>query len=76
MKNFKRKWKSGMVENLQIGLQMCKRETSRDREDALKRGMALPELQSFFGHVKPETTMIYAKTCNENVKYNHQRCIV
>lgn len=44
--------------------------------DALKRGMALPELQSLFGHVKPETTMIYAKTCNENVKYNHQRCIV
>ena len=44
--------------------------------DALRRGMALPELQELYGHVKPETTMIYAKTCNESVKYNHRRFIV
>ena len=44
--------------------------------DALRRGMTLPELQELLGHVKPETTMIYAKTCNENVKYNHKRYIV
>lgn len=44
--------------------------------DALRRGMTLPELQELYGHVKPETTMIYAKTCNESVKYNHRRFIV
>ena len=44
--------------------------------DALMRGMTLPELQELFGHVKPETTMIYAKTCRDNIKHNHQRCIV
>lgn len=42
---------------------------------ALKRGMTLTELQSMLGHTKPETTLIYAKICQENVKYSHQRFV-
>lgn len=42
---------------------------------ALKRGMALTELQSLLGHVKPDTTLIYAKISQENVKYSHQRFV-
>lgn len=44
--------------------------------DALNRGMTLPDLQELYGHCKPETTRIYAKTCNENVKYSHSKYIV
>ena len=44
--------------------------------DALERGMNVVEVQKIFGHEKLDTTMIYAKVCQENVRYNHHRCIV
>lgn len=44
--------------------------------DALERGMDLVDLRDIMGHEKMDTTLIYAKTCKENVKYNHKRCVV
>lgn len=44
--------------------------------DALERGMDLVDLKEIMGHEKMDTTLIYAKTCKENVKYNHKRCVV
>lgn len=44
--------------------------------DALERGMNVAEVQKILGHEKLDTTMIYAKVCQENVKYNHKRYIV
>lgn len=44
--------------------------------DALERGMNVAEVQKILGHEKLDTTMIYAKVCQENVKYDHKRFIV
>lgn len=44
--------------------------------DALERGMNVAEVQKILGHEKLDTTMIYAKVCQENVKFNHKRFIV
>ncbi|MCD8286095.1 MAG: tyrosine-type recombinase/integrase, partial [Clostridia bacterium] len=44
--------------------------------DALDRGMDLAEVQQMLGHSKPETTLIYAKVNQENVRHQHNRCIV
>lgn len=44
--------------------------------DALERGMNVTELQKILGHEKLNTTMIYAKVCQENVKYSHRRYVV
>ena len=44
--------------------------------DALERGMNVVEVQKILGHEKLDTTMIYAKVCQDNVKYNHKRYIV
>lgn len=44
--------------------------------DSLERGMNVVELQKILGHEKLDTTMIYAKVCQENVKYNHRRYVV
>ena len=44
--------------------------------DALERGMNVAEVQKILGHEKLDTTMIYAKVCQENVKYDHKRYIV
>lgn len=44
--------------------------------DALDHGMPVQELQTLLGHEKIDTTLIYAKVSNSNVKYSHQRCIV
>lgn len=42
---------------------------------ALKRGMSLTELQTLLGHTKPDTTLIYAKISQENVKFSHERFV-
>lgn len=44
--------------------------------DALERGMNVAEVQKILGHEKLDTTMIYAKVCQENVKFDHKRFIV
>lgn len=44
--------------------------------DALKRGMGIAEVQTMLGHEKIDTTMIYAKVAQDNVKFNHKRYIV
>lgn len=44
--------------------------------DALERGMNIAEVQKILGHEKMDTTMIYAKVCQENVKHDHRRYIV
>ncbi|MEY8509787.1 site-specific tyrosine recombinase/integron integrase [Lachnospiraceae bacterium 42-17] len=44
--------------------------------DALNRGMNVTEVQKILGHEKLDTTMIYAKVSQENVRYNHKRYIV
>lgn len=44
--------------------------------DALQRGMDVFDLQKIFGHEKLNTTMIYVKLCQENVKYSHKKYIV
>ena len=42
----------------------------------LERGMNVAEIQRILGHEKLDTTMIYAKVCQENVKYDHKRYVV
>ena len=44
--------------------------------DALERGMNVTELQRILGHEKLDTTMIYAKICQDSVKYNHRKFII
>lgn len=41
--------------------------------DGLNRGMPLDILQQLMGHVKPETTMIYAKQNQQRSKMEHNR---
>lgn len=42
--------------------------------DALKRGMPVEDVQSYLGHTKLDTTMIYIKLDKQRVKINHQKC--
>lgn len=44
--------------------------------DALNRGMNVTEVQKILGHEKLDTTMIYAKVSQENVRYSHKKYIV
>lgn len=44
--------------------------------DALERGMNVAEVQKILGHEKLDTTMVYVKICQENVKHDHKRYIV
>lgn len=44
--------------------------------DALERGMNVAEVQKILGHEKLNTTMIYAKVSQENVRHSHRRYIV
>ena len=44
--------------------------------DALEHGMNLQEVQMLLGHEKMDTTLIYTKICQDNIKYNHKRYIV
>lgn len=43
---------------------------------AIEHGMNIVEVQKILGHEKLDTTMIYTKVCQDNVKYNHKRFIV
>lgn len=43
---------------------------------ALQRGMDVTEIQQLLGHSKLETTMIYAKIAQEDVKANHRKYII
>lgn len=43
---------------------------------SLERGMNVVELQRILGHEKLDTTMIYAKVCQDNVKFDHKRFVV
>lgn len=43
---------------------------------ALSRGMDITRVQKIMGHKKIETTMIYAKVCQEDVKHDHKKFIV
>ena len=40
---------------------------------ALKRGMPIEQVQKMLGHEKIDTTLIYAKTICEDVKYAHSK---
>ena len=44
--------------------------------NAMQHGMPVEDIQALLGHENIETTMVYARTCNENVRYHHQKCIV
>lgn len=44
--------------------------------DCLNRGMDVTQLQRMLGHSNVNTTMIYAKICDESVKNNHHKCVV
>ena len=39
----------------------------------LRGGMPLDKLQALMGHENPETTMIYAKQCQQNLQLEHRR---
>lgn len=39
----------------------------------LHGGMALEKLQALMGHAKPETTLIYAKQCQQDLQLEHRR---
>lgn len=43
--------------------------------DAASRGMALQELQTYAGHVKPETTMAYVMVKSENVRSSFRKLV-
>lgn len=43
---------------------------------ALQRGMNITEIQKLLGHSKIDTTMIYAKTQQENVKADHKKYVI
>ena len=43
---------------------------------AIQHGMPVEQVKEMLGHESLETTMIYAKVDNRQVKANHQRCVV
>lgn len=43
---------------------------------ALKNGMAVTDIQKLLGHENIGTTMIYAKTSNNDVQYNHTKYVI
>lgn len=43
--------------------------------DALNKGMDVAEIQKILGHSNINTTMIYAKISDEQVKHDHLRAI-
>lgn len=44
--------------------------------DLLRRDVPVTDVQKILGHVNINTTMVYAKTLNENVKAGHKRSII
>lgn len=43
--------------------------------DLLSRGMNIAEIQRFLGHKNIDTTMIYARVCDGDIKNNHKKYI-
>lgn len=43
--------------------------------DALSKGMSVAEIQKFLGHKSIDTTLIYAKVCDDDIKNNHKKFI-
>ena len=43
---------------------------------ALNRGMPIEQVSQVLGHSKIETTTIYARSSNENVKSSHKKYVV
>ena len=43
---------------------------------ALHNGMSIDEISMLLGHDNIETTMIYAKTSYDSVKYSHNKCLI
>lgn len=43
---------------------------------ALQRGMDITEIQQLLGHSKLDTTMIYAKIAQDDVKANHRKYVI
>lgn len=41
---------------------------------AIRRGMPIEDVQSYLGHSRLDTTMIYVKLDKSRVKQNHQKC--
>lgn len=44
--------------------------------NALNRGMPMEEVQQLLGHNDIQTTSIYAKSTQENVKADHKKYVV
>ena len=43
--------------------------------DMLQKSIPVTDVQRMLGHVSVNTTMVYAKVKNEDVKYNHRKYI-
>ena len=43
---------------------------------ALRGGMPVEDIQALLGHENIETTMVYARTCEENVQHNHKKYVI
>ena len=42
----------------------------------MDRGMPVEEIKEILGHVKLDTTLIYAKVSKENIKHDHRKYII
>lgn len=43
---------------------------------AMQHGMPIEDIQALLGHENIDTTMTYARTCDENVRINHKKYIM
>lgn len=43
---------------------------------AMQHGMPVEDVQALLGHENIDTTMVYARTCDENVRMNHKKYIM
>ena len=43
---------------------------------AIHNGCPVPHVQQMLGHAKLQTTMIYAKIVDDDVKLSHERCVI
>lgn len=44
--------------------------------NSIDRGMPVEEIKEILGHVKLDTTLIYAKVSKENSKHDHRKYII
>ena len=43
---------------------------------ALRNGMPIEDIQAILGHENIETTIVYARTSNDDVHFNHKKYII